>query len=87
MDFALNFDEQHKFEAPGPQPLSLQQKYFELKIEQLKLFEYREDTKNFEKTKKEILTIVKGIKPNDDCLLYTSPSPRDRQKSRMPSSA
>ena len=24
---------------------------------------------------------------NDDCLLYTSPSPRDRQKSRMPSSA
>ena len=23
----------------------------------------------------------------DDCLLYTSPSPRDRQKSRMPSSA
>ena len=24
---------------------------------------------------------------DDDCLLYTSPSPRDRQKSRMPSSA
>ena len=24
---------------------------------------------------------------NDFCLLYTSPSPRDRQKSRMPSSA
>src|SRR5678809_1020083 len=23
---------------------------------------------------------------NNDCLLYTSPSPRDRQKSRMPSS-
>ena len=23
----------------------------------------------------------------NDCLLYTSPSPRDRQKSRMPSSA
>ena len=23
----------------------------------------------------------------DPCLLYTSPSPRDRQKSRMPSSA
>ena len=23
----------------------------------------------------------------DGCLLYTSPSPRDRQKSRMPSSA
>ena len=25
--------------------------------------------------------------PDVDCLLYTSPSPRDRQKSRMPSSA
>ena len=38
-----------------------------------------------------------GVKPGDTlnvigtvvgtCLLYTSPSPRDRQKSRMPSSA
>ena len=27
-----------------------------------------------------------GFSP-DTCLLYTSPSPRDRQKSRMPSSA
>ena len=27
------------------------------------------------------------IKNTHDCLLYTSPSPRDRQKSRMPSSA
>ena len=26
-------------------------------------------------------------KQGDTCLLYTSPSPRDRQKSRMPSSA
>ena len=26
-------------------------------------------------------------KYDDTCLLYTSPSPRDRQKSRMPSSA
>ena len=25
--------------------------------------------------------------PQDDCLLYTSPSPRDRTRSRMPSSA
>ena len=28
-----------------------------------------------------------GAHRNKDCLLYTSPSPRDRQKSRMPSSA
>ena len=27
------------------------------------------------------------VRRRDDCLLYTSPSPRDRQKSRMPSSA
>ena len=27
------------------------------------------------------------ITQDDICLLYTSPSPRDRQKSRMPSSA
>ena len=30
--------------------------------------------------------VAKG-KPPGGCLLYTSPSPRDRQKSRMPSSA
>ena len=28
-----------------------------------------------------------GPTPGKSCLLYTSPSPRDRQKSRMPSSA
>ena len=31
------------------------------------------------------LTLVLGH--NLDCLLYTSPSPRDRTRSRMPSSA
>ena len=30
---------------------------------------------------------VRDITQAYDCLLYTSPSPRDRQKSRMPSSA
>ena len=31
---------------------------------------------------------AKGQKPEDiPCLLYTSPSPRDRTRSRMPSSA
>ena len=34
-------------------------------------------------------TSLQGITIGEDygCLLYTSPSPRDRQKSRMPSSA
>ena len=30
---------------------------------------------------------LQSISPPITCLLYTSPSPRDRQKSRMPSSA
>ena len=30
--------------------------------------------------------VAAGVHPSP-CLLYTSPSPRDRQKSRMPSSA
>ena len=31
--------------------------------------------------------MIQGGDPSGTCLLYTSPSPRDRQKSRMPSSA
>ena len=31
--------------------------------------------------------MLNAIDKSDSCLLYTSPSPRDRQKSRMPSSA
>ena len=44
---------------------------------------------NSDKTKA-IVTNQEGKAPLElfsDCLLYTSPSPRDRQKSRMPSSA
>ena len=29
----------------------------------------------------------RDVKLSEDCLLYTSPSPRDRTRSRMPSSA
>ena len=35
----------------------------------------------------ETFQILKGLKSRYDCLLYTSPSPRDRTRSRMPSSA
>ena len=31
--------------------------------------------------------IVGGVTPGKGCLLYTSPSPRDVEESRMPSSA
>ena len=34
-----------------------------------------------------VVQLVAGIQEHRHCLLYTSPSPRDRQKSRMPSSA
>ena len=36
---------------------------------------------------KYIVNLTDTINGNRACLLYTSPSPRDRQKSRMPSSA
>ena len=35
----------------------------------------------------ELLVRISEDMKNFSCLLYTSPSPRDRQKSRMPSSA
>ena len=34
-----------------------------------------------------IMGLLDGFNQAKACLLYTSPSPRDRQKSRMPSSA
>ena len=34
-----------------------------------------------------IISFLHNNPGKDTCLLYTSPSPRDRQKSRMPSSA
>ena len=40
-----------------------------------------------ESIQKKCLKSIYGFKKTYDCLLYTSPSPRDRQKSRMPSSA
>ena len=34
-----------------------------------------------------LMDLQKKVKEIDDCLLYTSPSPRDKRQSRMPSSA
>ena len=36
---------------------------------------------------KTICMIMDAVKQLEDCLLYTSPSPRDKRQSRMPSSA
>ena len=38
-------------------------------------------------TVENLITVKQGISLADACLLYTSPSPRDRTRSRMPSSA
>ena len=34
-----------------------------------------------------VYKVMLNVADTNGCLLYTSPSPRDRQKSRMPSSA
>ena len=39
------------------------------------------------KLKKQVKKINDDYKKKKDCLLYTSPSPRDKRQSRMPSSA
>ena len=42
---------------------------------------------DFDPDRDTISLLAAGDAANGTCLLYTSPSPRDRQKSRMPSSA
>ena len=51
------------------------------RLQQIGLDAYRAE---LEEKIKILHTLLDGY---NDCLLYTSPSPRDRQKSRMPSSA
>eukprot|EP00828_Plagiopyla_frontata_P037465 TRINITY_DN4922_c0_g1_i1.p1 TRINITY_DN4922_c0_g1~~TRINITY_DN4922_c0_g1_i1.p1 ORF type:complete len:146 (-),score=44.89 TRINITY_DN4922_c0_g1_i1:80-517(-) len=46
-----------------------------------------EEKKSFKAPGKKIAEDKKKLDKFQTCLLYTSPSPRDRQKSRMPSSA
>ena len=43
--------------------------------------------KLFEETLKDVTEWFVNVNPNNVCLLYTSPSPRDLSTSRMPSSA
>ena len=55
--------------------------FFILKTRELRN-KFVEETKGMNKSERE-----KVYEVYNSCLLYTSPSPRDRQKSRMPSSA
>ena len=50
-------------------------------------FEWENKEQVWEKVHEEIGELQHEVAQNNNCLLYTSPSPRDRQKSRMPSSA
>ena len=56
------------------------------------LFNRGEQVRHFYKSPDGLIDQVRLVEATNenifyDCLLYTSPSPRDRQKSRMPSSA
>ena len=59
-------------------------KVFLLSIERTKIETDQEDKKINSICR---FDFVDKVKSKNICLLYTSPSPRDRQKSRMPSSA
>ena len=53
-------------------------------------WDYQCMTKSGRETYDEIMTMFGVLEEGEqwyDCLLYTSPSPRDRTRSRMPSSA
>ena len=49
--------------------------------------EFREEKEPSEKPGESILKVHASGICGSDCLLYTSPSPRDKRQSRMPSSA
>ena len=56
--------------------------------EQVKVAILEERLQNFEAIVTKLDSAIEKLaEVNNNCLLYTSPSPRDRQKSRMPSSA
>ena len=50
-------------------------------------FRIRAETSGFLRPIRDAQTATESLERGIRCLLYTSPSPRDRQKSRMPSSA
>ena len=60
-------------------------------LDKLNKFKKKKNLNNESKNINNYTNIPKNdnliINPLNSCLLYTSPSPRDRQKSRMPSSA
>ena len=86
LSYAWHFDEETSFDdIRGAKQLStiiLSHSYLEKLSASQKLFDF---LRAFESSEFSHLKFELSLKWN--CLLYTSPSPRDRQKSRMPSSA
>jgi type I restriction enzyme R subunit len=74
IDYCLNFDESHQFKTPNTQPIPLQQQYFELQINLLKLREQRHQRSHYETTKKSLLAMVNYLlateerRANDECI-------------------
>jgi len=63
-------------------------KYKVVEVTGNKYITEEEWTTNIFKNKTDLLEMLDEFGPGDmACLLYTSPSPRDRTRSRMPSSA
>ena len=50
------------------------------------LVQYNEEVNKLGDDLRELYETIR-VNVDEDCLLYTSPSPRDRTRSRMPSSA
>ena len=67
-----NKGEPEKIETPAEEKIEIEQ------VPQDKTYENERETKLEKKDE---------VQEYSDCLLYTSPSPRDRTRSRMPSSA
>ena len=66
----------------------LKAEYYEIYHEKVIYEEIADFAAKYDKIPtKEVLAINLQNRNDLTCLLYTSPSPRDRQKSRMPSSA
>ena len=72
-------------------PLTRAESYGPLRDLEALVDEYYEaagvDPRRIELLRREILSLSEVTGLGKDCPLYTSPSPRDRQKSRMPSTA
>ena len=73
--------------APAPAaPVSAAPVFDNAKVDELKL-QATDKVQELYKKGKDKLDQVKIVNRYDRCLLYTSPSPRDVEESRMPSSA